>query len=102
MPGFCCRAQIASDAAAELPAADAVTAGGENPSERRCTFLDLALYLSSGLDASAIAILYKAIRPVLQVRHQCISCSITLSGPCRKALSTASKTMDAYLSYADE
>ncbi|KAK9863569.1 hypothetical protein WJX84_009478 [Apatococcus fuscideae] len=64
--------KIATDAAAELPASDAVTAGGENPSERRCTFLDLALYLSSGLDASAIAILYKAIKPILQERDQAV------------------------------
>ncbi|KAK9864417.1 hypothetical protein WJX84_009705 [Apatococcus fuscideae] len=64
--------KIATDAAAELPAADAVTAGGENASERRCTFLDLALYLSSGLDASAIAILYKAIKPILQERDQAV------------------------------
>lgn len=64
---LCCGLQIATDEAAELPAADAVTIGGENASERRCTFLDLALYLSSGLDASAIAILYKAIKPIMQV-----------------------------------
>lgn len=62
-----CTEQVTQDARAELPAADALTEGGDSPSEQRCTFLELALALAGALDTSAIAMLYKAVKPALQV-----------------------------------
>ena len=60
--------QVTQDALAEVPAADALTEGGDNLSEQRCTFLELALALAGSLDTAAIGMLYKAIKPALQVR----------------------------------
>ena len=45
-----------------------VKEGGENPSERRCTFMELALCLAPGLSMPAIRVLYKAAAPALQVQ----------------------------------
>ena len=59
--------QVTQDALAEVPAADALTEGGDSPSEQRCTFLELALALAGSLDAPAIGMLYKAVKPALQV-----------------------------------
>ena len=59
--------QVTQDAMAEVPAADALTEGGENPSEQRCTFLELALALAGSLDMAAVSMLYKALKPALQV-----------------------------------
>lgn len=59
--------QVTQDTLAEVPAADALTEGGDSPSEQRCTFLELALALAGSLDAPAIGMLYKAIKPALQV-----------------------------------
>lgn len=70
--------QVTHDALAEVPAADALTEGGENPSEQRCTFLELALALAGSLDVAAISMLYKALKPALQV---CICCP-----PCCKTV----------------
>ena len=60
--------QVTQDARAEVPAADALAEGGDSPSEQRCTFLELALALAGSLDAAAISMLYKALKPALQVR----------------------------------
>ena len=60
--------QVTQDALAEVPATDALTEGGGNLSEQRCTFLELALALAGSLDTAAIGMLYKAIKPALQVR----------------------------------
>ena len=61
---------MTQDALAEVPAADALTEGGDSPSEQRCTFLELALALAGSLDLAAVSMLYKALKPALQV---CIS-----------------------------
>lgn len=61
-------AQVVEDAKAEVPVPDASKEGGENPSERRCTFMELALCLMPGLPAAAVNVLYKAASPSLQVR----------------------------------
>ena len=55
----------------EAPAPDAIKEGGENPSERRCTFMELALCLMPGLSAAAVNVLYKAASPSMQVRLAC-------------------------------
>lgn len=72
--------QVTQDALAEVPAADALTEGGENPSEQRCTFLELALALAGSLDVAAISMLYKALKPALQVRICCPPCCRTVPG----------------------
>jgi hypothetical protein len=59
--------QVTQDALAEVPAADALTEGGESLSEQRCTFLELALALAGSLDAPAVSMLYKAVKSALQV-----------------------------------
>lgn len=41
--------------------------GGDTPSARKCTYMELALCLAPGLDVNGIAILYKAAKPALQV-----------------------------------
>ena len=60
--------QVVEDARAEVPPADEVKEGGENSSERRCTFMELALCLAPGLSTPAIRVLYKAAAPALQVQ----------------------------------
>ena len=40
--------QVSQDARAEVPAADALTEGGDFPSEQRCTYLELVVALDSG------------------------------------------------------
>lgn len=64
--------QVTRDAVADVPATDALTEGGDSPSEQRCTFLELALALAGSLDTAAIGMLYKAVKPALQV----CSCSL--------------------------
>lgn len=46
---------------------DAVMEGGDTDSERRCTFLELALSLAGGLDGSGLETLYKAAKPGILV-----------------------------------
>lgn len=43
--------------------------GGDTPSARKCTYMELALCLAPGLDVNGIGILYKAAKPALQVSH---------------------------------
>lgn len=47
---------------------DAVMEGGDTPTEQRCTFMEAALALAGGLEDKALATLYKAAKPGLQVR----------------------------------
>ena len=61
--------QVTQDAKAELPPADALTEGGDTPSQRRCTFMALALALLPGLDDAALGVLCTASLPALQVAH---------------------------------
>ena len=79
------RLQVVEDSKAEVPVADAVQEGGENPSERRCTFMELALCLAPGLDVSAVNVLYRAAAPALQVRLSCsystVWCWFLTAGP---------------------
>ena len=42
--------------------------GGDTDTERRCTFLELALALAGGLDAAGLQTLYKAAAPGMQAR----------------------------------
>lgn len=56
-----------------MPAADAIKEGGENPVERRCTFMELALCLMPCLSPAAVNVLYKVAAPSLQVREGCKS-----------------------------
>ena len=49
----------------------AVMEGGDTDSERRATFLELALALAGGLDAGALDTLYKAAKPGMQVGGLC-------------------------------
>ena len=62
------RPQVTEDAAAETPPADALQEGGSDLSARRCTFLDLALSLAAGVDASGAGTLFKAARAGLAER----------------------------------
>lgn len=50
----------------------AVLEGGDTDVERRATFLELALALAGGLDASALDTLYKAARPGIQEREPAV------------------------------
>ena len=59
--------QVTADAAADLPPSDALKEGGDSASQRKCTFMELALCLAPGLNVAGIEILYKAIKPALQV-----------------------------------
>ena len=43
--------------------------GGDTPSARKCTYMELALCLAPGLDINGIGILYKAAKPALQVSY---------------------------------
>ncbi|KAK9818389.1 hypothetical protein WJX72_011834 [[Myrmecia] bisecta] len=64
--------KVAEDEKAEVPPPDMVREGGDTPSARRCTFLELALCLAPGLDTSGIDVLYKAAKPCLQERDQAV------------------------------
>ena len=66
---------------AEVPPADIVTKGGETATERRCTYLELALALAPGLDAAGIAILYKVAKPALEVCVASIDLPILFAKP---------------------
>ena len=57
--------QATQEGRADLPSGD--TEGGETPDERRCTYLDLALCLTPGLDDQALHVLVTAALPALQV-----------------------------------
>lgn len=46
---------------------DAVLDGGDNDTERRCTYLEAALALAGGLEAAALETLLKAAKPGMQV-----------------------------------
>ena len=59
--------QVTADAAADLPPPDALKEGGDSASQRKCTFMELALCLAPGLNVAGIEILCKAIKPALQV-----------------------------------
>ena len=63
--------QVTADAAADLPPPDALKEGGDSASQRKCTFMELALCLAPGLNVAGIEILYKAIKPALQVGSSC-------------------------------
>ena len=56
---------MSEDAAAGVPGG---REGGDTPSARKCTYMELALCLAPGLDVNGIAILYKAAKPALQVQ----------------------------------
>lgn len=58
--------QVTEDAASDEMTADALREGGADGSARRCTFLDLALALSSGVETAGVATLFKAARACLQ------------------------------------
>lgn len=64
--------QVTADAAADLPPPDALKEGGDSASQRKCTFMELALCLAPGLSVAGIEILYKAIKPALQVGSSCL------------------------------
>lgn len=51
--------QVVADCQAEVPPPDLITEGGSTPTERRCSFLELALGLAGGLDDGAMTTLYK-------------------------------------------
>ncbi|GLI63541.1 hypothetical protein VaNZ11_006530 [Volvox africanus] len=57
--------KIIMDEAAEVPPADIVTEGGTDPSARRNTFLELALWLSYGLPDAAVDVLFKATKTAI-------------------------------------
>ncbi|GIL64267.1 hypothetical protein Vafri_18268 [Volvox africanus] len=57
--------KIILDEAAEVPPADIVTEGGADPSARRNTFLELALWLSYGLPDAAVDVLFKASKTAI-------------------------------------
>ncbi|PSC74246.1 ARM repeat superfamily [Micractinium conductrix] len=50
----------------------AVMEGGDTDSERRATFLELALALAGGLDAGALDTLYKAAKPGMQEKEPAV------------------------------
>ncbi|EFJ51860.1 hypothetical protein VOLCADRAFT_87463 [Volvox carteri f. nagariensis] len=54
--------KIILDEAAPVPPADVVTDGGSDPTDRRNTFLELALWLSYGLPDTAVDVLFKAVK----------------------------------------
>ena len=51
--------QIQKDAAAEVPPPDMITDGGQDPTQRSCAFLELALCSASGLDDTGLTTLVK-------------------------------------------
>lgn len=61
--------QVGEDEAAGIPATGVAREGGDTPSARKCTYMELALCLAPGLDVSGISILYKAAKPALQVNR---------------------------------
>ena len=67
--------QVGEDEAAGTPATGVAREGGDTPSARKCTYMELALCLAPGLDVNGITILYKAAKPALQVNR-------TLSAAC--------------------
>ena len=50
----------------------AVLEGGDTDSERRCTFLEIALSLAGGLSPAALATLYKAAIPAIQEKDPAV------------------------------
>lgn len=59
--------QATQDAKSDTPVAEPGGEGGDTPAERRCTYMDLALCLTSGLDDKALHVLITAALPPLQV-----------------------------------
>eukprot|EP00798_Chlamydomonas_sp_ICE-L_P031076 gene31076-6203_t len=57
--------KIVDDASNEVPPPDMISEGGSDPVSRRCSFMELALCCSSGLDDVGLATLYKAAKPGL-------------------------------------
>lgn len=51
--------QIQKDAVAEVPPPDMITDGGQDPTQRSCAFLELALCSASGLDDTGLTTLVK-------------------------------------------
>ena len=75
------KVQVTEDAAAETPPADALQEGGLDGSARRCTFLDLALALAAGVDASGAGTLFKAARAGLAERDASVQKKAYKVGP---------------------
>lgn len=63
----CYLVQVTQDAAADVPPPDELKEGGDTASQRKATFMELALCLAAGLDVQGIATLYKAAKPFMQV-----------------------------------
>lgn len=59
--------QVVEESKGEEGVPGSVREGGENPSERRCTFMELSLCLTPGLSTAAVKVLYTASSPSLQV-----------------------------------
>lgn len=59
--------QVGEDEAAGVPATGVAREGGDSPTARKCTYMELALCLAPGLDVNGVSILYKAAKPSLQV-----------------------------------
>lgn len=59
--------QVGEDEAAGVPATGVAREGGDTPTARKCTYMELALCLAPGLDVNGVTILYKAAKPTLQV-----------------------------------
>ncbi|GIL82209.1 hypothetical protein Vretifemale_11129 [Volvox reticuliferus] len=64
--------KIILDEAAEVPPPDIVTEGGGDPSARRSTFLELALWLSYGLPDAAVDVLFKATKTAIAHTQACV------------------------------
>lgn len=73
--------QVGEDAAAGVPASGVAREGGDTPTARKCTYMELALCLAPGLDVNGISILYKAAKPSLQV-STALSFWNNSTGPC--------------------
>ncbi|DBA66455.1 TPA: hypothetical protein ACH3X2_002431 [Trebouxia sp. C0005] len=62
--------KVGEDEAAGVPATGVAREGGDSPTARKCTYMELALCLAPGLDVNGVSILYKAAKPSLQERDQ--------------------------------
>ena len=71
--------QVVHDAAQPEAPADAITEGGDTPSARRATFLDLSLCLAGGLGNAGLTTLFKTASLGLMVRLF-VACPLRLHG----------------------
>eukprot|EP00873_Tetraselmis_striata_P019446 jgi/Tetstr1/439710/TSEL_028129.t1 len=63
--------KVTQDSNSEF-ATSGVTEGGDTPTERRCTFMELALCVGGGLDTAGITTLYKAAIPGLKDKDSAV------------------------------